>query len=196
MAEYKKPSLPGSSHFEGLAAGHDPAELSAAGHRIANLLVRGALDSHDRDLVERVIHLADEEGLGVIAELWAHAAPTTLAGALWRLYVLRTWVNRQPDLAAQEFATGKSFAPVEEFLAGVDDPPGPPEVIALFDTVIRGIMGANFDVVLDRAAAFAHIVGIGRGQREDGDPVSGARLLDTAAALHRAAELERAGLLH
>lgn len=196
MTAFRKPSLPGSALFEAQAEGADPAEMAAAGHRIANLLVRGPRNDSDQGLVDRVLHLADEEGLGVIADLWSHAAADSVAGALWRLYLLRTWVYCQPDLAAREFAAGKAFAPVHEVLAGVVDPPGPEEVIELVDTVVRGIVGEDFDVTLERAAAFAHIVGVGRAQLETGDPHSAAKLVDTAIHLHRAAALERSARLH
>jgi hypothetical protein len=196
MNEFKRPSLPGPALFEAEADGADPAEMAAAGHRIATLLVRGPRSDTDQGLVDRVLHLADEEGLGVIADLWSHAAADSLAGALWRLYLLRTWVYQQPEQAAREFAAGKAYAPVHEVLAGVVDPPGPEEVIALVDTVVRGIVGTDFDVTLDRAAAFAHIVGVGRAQMETGDPRSAAKLVDTAVHLRRAAELERSSRLH
>lgn len=194
--DFKKPSMPGAAHFEAVPNKADPAETLAAGHRIAALLVRGPRDDADQQLVDRVLHLADTEGLATIAELWAPAAADSLAGALWRLYLLRAWVHRNPDQAAHEFATGKAYAPVHEVLAGVVDPPGPEEVTALVDTVVRGIVGSDFDVTLDRAAAFAHIVGVGRGQLDAGDPASAARLVDTAKQLRQAAELERAGDLH
>ncbi len=196
MSDFHKPSLPGKDLFEAQSGEPDPAERAAAGHRIANLLVRGPLNADDEGMVERVLHLADEEGLSVIAELWAPAGSNTVAGALWRLYALRTWVYRQPEQAAEEFAAGKRFAPVSEVLAGVIDPPGPEEVIALVDTVVRGIVTSDFDVTLDRAAAFANIVGVGRAHLEREDPQSAARLVDMAKALHRAAELERSGKLH
>lgn len=196
MSEYRRPSLPGPALFAAVADDSDPATMAAAGHRIATLLVRGPHSGADTDLVERVLHLADEEGLGVIAELWSHAAPETIAGSLWRLYLLRTWVYRQPERAALEFATGRAYAPVHEVLAGVVDPPGPQEVAELVDTVVRGIIGDDFDVALDRAAAFAHIVGVGRGQLDSEDPRSAARLLDMATHLRNAAALERLDRLH
>ncbi|KQX75588.1 MULTISPECIES: hypothetical protein [Aeromicrobium] len=195
MSEFKKPSLPGNALFEAQAGGDDPAELAAAGHRIATLLVRGPRTDDDQGMVDRVLHLADEEGLGVIADLWASAPADTLPGSLWRLYLLRTWVHRQPDQAAREYAAGKAYAPVHEVLAGVVDPPGPAEVIALVDTVVRGIVTSDLDVTLDRAASFAHIVGVGRAQLDSGDPHSAAKLVDTALHLRRAAELERLGEL-
>lgn len=193
--EFRKPSLPGSALFDLQAGGDDPAEVTAAAHRVANLLVRGAHDPGDAELSERVLHLVDDQGLAIVAELWAHAPADSLAGVLWRLYLLRTWVHRQPDRAAREFAAGKIHAPVHEFLAGVVDPPGPDEVVELVDTVVRGIVTADFDVVIERAAAFAHITGVGRAQLDDGDHLSAARLVDMAAGLRRAAELERRGAL-
>lgn len=196
MSEFKRPSLPGPALFEAQADGVDPAALAAAGHRIATLLVRGPRSDDDQGLVDRVLHLADDEGLGTIAELWSHAAADSLPGALWRLYLLRTWVHRQPDQAAREYSAGKAYAPVYEVLAGVVDPPGPDQVIELVDAVVRGIVGRDFDVTLDRAASFAHIVGVGRSQLDSGDPHSAAKLVDTAMHLRRAAELERADRLH
>ena len=196
MSGYRRPAMPGPQAFEAQAEDADPAELAAAGHRIAHLLVRGPHDAADAGLVTRVLHLADEEGLGAIADLWAHAAPDSVAGALWRLYLLRTWVHGEPEQAAREFAAGKAYAPVHEVLAGVVDPPGPDEVLTLVDTVVRGIVGHDFDITLDRAAAFAHIVGVGRAQLENGDAASAARLVDMATHLRRAATLEREGTLH
>lgn len=196
VSDFHRPSLPGKKLFESLAHDTDPAEVAAAGHRIAHLLVRGPIDRDDRELVDRVVHLSDAEGLGVIAELWSHAAPDTLPGALWRLYLLREWVHRQPRQAAAEYNAGRAFAPVHEVLAGVVEPPGAEEVVELVDTVVRGIVVTDLDVVLDRAAAFAHIVGVGRSQLDDVDAHSGARLLDMAQHLRRAASLERAGSLH
>lgn len=196
MRDFHKPQLPGRPHFEAQPDREDPAETAAAGHRIATLLVRGPRDGADQELVDRVLHLADTEGLSTIAELWAHAPADTLAGSLWRLYALRTWVHRNPETAAHEYGVGKPYAPVHEVLAGVVDPPGPAEVITLVDTVVRGIVGSAFDVTLDRAAAFAHIVGIGRAQLDSGDPDSAVRLVDTATQLRRAADIERTVGLH
>ncbi|MCW2746896.1 MAG: hypothetical protein JWP10_38, partial [Nocardioidaceae bacterium] len=133
MSDFKRPSLPGADLFAAQPGGEDPAEQAAAGQRIARLLVRGARTHDDQELVDRVLHLADEHGLDLVAEMWSAAPAESLAGALWRLYALRTWVHRQPDQAAREFAAGRMFSAVHEVLAGVADPPGPAEVILLVD---------------------------------------------------------------
>lgn len=193
--EHHKPLLPGPEIFEMQPSEEDPAELTAAGNRVATLLVRGPRDEDDQAMLDRVLHLADGDGLALIAELWAHSPAESIAGALWRLYVLRTWIQRNPDEAAHEFAAGKHYAPVDEVLAGVVDPPGPDGVLELADTVIGGIIGEHFDVALDRAAAFAQIIAAGRAHIGDDDAGRAAKLVDTARSLHNAAELERAGRL-
>ena len=47
-------------------------------------------------------------------------------------------------------------------VAGVADPPGPDELKAMVDEVLRGIAGSDFADVLFRAAAFARVVATGR----------------------------------
>jgi len=194
MSDFRRPALRPQHAFDAHAGSRpDPADATTAGHRVARLLVRGTDAERDRDLADRVVRLADAEGLATIAELWSDAPADSLAGALWRLYVIRAWVHRQPRQAAREFDAGRRYAPVREMLAGVVDPPGPDEVVTLVDAVVRGIVGDHLDVSLDRAAAFAHIVGVGRSHGDD--PAGGATLMETARDLRRAAELERAGLL-
>ncbi|MGH3423654.1 MAG: hypothetical protein ACRDO8_02930 [Nocardioidaceae bacterium] len=198
MSEFDKPALPGPGLFESRAAAEDPAVRSEAGLRVATLLVRGTNGSDDRELVDRVLNLTDEHGLDLVTELWAHFPADSLPGALWRLYVLRAWVRREPARAAREFAAGKRFSPVDEVVAGVVDPPGPDEVAHLVDSVIRGIVTGDLSDILDRAAAFARVVGIGRANLGEDPPnstESAARLVETATALQNAARHERLGSL-
>src|SRR5699024_7818957 len=101
----------------------------------------------------------------------------------------------RPHLGAHSASPRKHYAPVDEVLAGVVDPPGPEGVLELADTVTGGIVGEHFDIALDRAAAFAQIVAAGRAHRGEDDANRAAKLVDTARALHHAAELERAGEL-
>ena len=93
---YRRPAFPGEAHFDSLEGDGDPATRSEAADRCATLLVRGAHDPDDEQIVERVIRLADNEGLDTIADLWAGAPPDSLAGCLWRLYLLRSWVYADP----------------------------------------------------------------------------------------------------
>lgn len=195
---HHRPALPGAGAFDEVPGGEDPALRTEAGARVAVLLVRGARDAQDAVVAERVVRLADDQGLDELAQLWATAPADSLAGSLWRLYLLRSWVHRDADRAAREFAAGRAHAPVHEVVAGVVEPPGPDEVRQLADTVLRGVVVADLAVTLERAAAFARVVAVGRAALEDTLPAqleSAARLVTTAEQLEHAAGLERAGSL-
>ncbi len=159
---HHRPRFPGAKHFEAIEGDVDPATLSEAADRAAAALVRGARDQADEALVARVVHLADSEGLETLAELWAGAPADSLAGALWRLYLLRSWVYADPQTAATEFDRGRLHVPVAEVISGVVEPPGPDEVRALVDEVLGGVVVGDFADTLFRAAAFARVAAAGR----------------------------------
>jgi len=195
-----RPALPGEAAFTTRIGDVDPAVRSEAADRCATLLVRGPRDAGDEAVVDRVVHLADNEGLDAIAELWSTAPPDSLAGCLWRLYLIRSWVYADPVAAAHEFDLGRRHLPVQEAVAGVTDPPGPEDVQRLADTVLRGVRVGDFADTLFRAAAFARVAAVGRAHRDhaggsyDRD-VSAARLLTMAEQLEAAGRLELAGRL-
>ena len=159
---HHRPMTPGDGFFEALEGGADPLRVSEAADRAATLLVRGARDAGDAEIAERVVHLADAEGLETLAELWAGAPADSLAGCLWRLYLLRSWVYADPTGAAAQFDAGRLRAPVARVVAGVAEPPGPEELKAMVDQVLRGIAVGDFADVLFRAADFARVIAIGR----------------------------------
>jgi hypothetical protein len=199
---HHRPMLPGARRFEALADDVDPAARSEAADRCATLLVRGAHDTADEAVVARVVHLADTEGLDTLADLWAGSAADSLAGALWRLYLLRSWVYADPAGAAREFDAGRRHTPVHEVVAGVVDPPGPVEVRRVTDQVLRGVVQGDFADTLFRAAAFARVVAAGRvhaGTAEAGtshaSDLSASRLLTLAEQLERAGTMELHGQL-
>ncbi len=202
--DHHRPRFPGAKHFEAIEGEVDPATLSEAADRAAAALVRGARDQADEALVARVVHLADSEGLETLAELWAGAPADSLAGSLWRLYLLRSWVYADPQTAATEFDRGRMHVPVAEVISGVVEPPGPDEVRALVDQVLGGVVVGDFADTLFRAAAFARVAAAGRvhstshtsdtGSSYASD-VSASRLLSMADQLERAAHLELSGAL-
>jgi len=196
-SRFRRPALPGRAIFDALPADDDPATRAETGARIARLLVAGARSSADEHVVGRVVSLADEHGLDLLAELWQEAPADTLGGALWRLYLLRAGVRAAPVQVAAEFEAGRRHAPVAEVVAGVVEPPGPQEVCELADAVLRGLVIGDLAVTLDRAAAFARVVSIGRAHLADSDDTvrRAARLVRTAEQLEHAATLERTGAL-
>jgi hypothetical protein len=199
---HHRPLLPGKGHFEALTGGVDPAGRSEAADRCAALLVRGGHGSEDDEVVARVVHLAETEGLDTLAELWSASPADSLAGCLWRLYLLRSWVHADPAAAAREFDAGRAHTPVNEVVAGVVDPPGPEEVRRLTDLVLRGVVRGDLADTLFRAAAFARVVAAGRAHLGSGptrtpydSDLSAARLLTMADQLEHAGRLELGGML-
>ena len=187
---HHRPRLPGASHFEAVEGDVDPAVLREAADRAATALVRGARGQADEELVARVVHLADTEGLETLAELWAGAPADSLAGCVWRLYLLRTWVYADPESAAREFDLGRRRTPVHEVVAGVIDPPGPDEVRHLADLVLRGVARGDFADTLWRAAAFARVVATGRAALPGSTGAEVRRMLAMAEQLESAGHAE------
>ena len=116
-------------------------------------------------------------------------------------------MRADPVAAALQFAEGRRRTPVLEVVAGVADPPGPDQVRDLLDTVLLGVSHGDLAMTLERAAAFARIVAVGRADlAADGDAVltedhgstltnSAGRLLRTAEQLETAADRWREGAL-
>ena len=136
----------------------------------------------------------DEIGLSTLADLWS-ARPARRCW-LWRLYVLREWMRSSPEEAAREYAWGIPFTEPSHVVAGVE-PPGPDEVAAVADQILRGAFTGDFAVALERAASFCLVVVAGRAYATHGPPaaLSAAKLQTMAADLLACARLWRAGSL-
>ena len=81
-------------------------------------------------------------------------------------------------------------AEVAEVVAGVADPPGPDELRAMVDEVLRGIATRDYADVLLRASAFARVVATGRALLAEPSDVEVRRMLLLAEQLAAASELE------
>lgn len=187
---HHRPMTPGGVFFEALVGGTDPALVSEAADRAATLLVRGARDSGDAEVAERLLHLADTEGIETIAEVWSGSPADSLAGCLWRLYLLRSWVYADPVGVSREFEAGRRSAQVARVVAGVADPPGPEQLKAMVDEVLRGIAGSDFADVLLRAAAFARVVATGRASLSGPSNAEVQRMLVLSEQLEAAGHVE------
>ena len=199
---HHRPLARWSGYFDEFEGGTDPALVTEAADRAATLLVRGAREHGDDAVADRLLRLAETEGIETIAQVWAGAAADSLAGCLWRLYLLRTWVHADPVRVAHEYDAGRSRAAVAEVVAGVADPPGPDQLRAMIDEVLRGIVSSDFADVLLRASAFARVLAAGRAVLSDhagpgggADHAGIARVLGLAEQLEAAGHLELAGRL-
>jgi len=160
-SRFRRPAMLSQQWMESLPGGIDPALLPEVAHTTAAAIVHRARAVEDPELVGRLVRLVETEGLDVVASLWADAAPNTLPGALWRLYVLREWVRRDPATLSARYRTGIAAAPVHEVVAGVASPPGPDELRELADAVLSGVFAGALDVALERAAAFCRVLAAG-----------------------------------
>lgn len=177
---------------ESLPGSLDPTLRDEIAHTTAGAIVHSARAAEDPAVVARLVRLVETEGLDVVAALWADSAPNSLPGALWRLYVLREWVRRDPQTVTNRYRLGVDAAPVHEVVAGVVSPPGPEDVRDLADAVLSGVFSGDLAVALERAGAFCRILATGAAfdaddvDRVDADAAS--RMTRGAASLVRTAE--------
>ncbi|QCB95160.1 hypothetical protein [Cellulomonas shaoxiangyii] len=170
----------------------DPQLRGEIAHTTAAALVHRARASQDPEVVQRLVSLVETEGLDLVAAMWADSPADTLPGALWRLYVLREWVRRDPGTVADRYRMGVASAPVHDVVAGVVSPPGPADVRAVADAVLSGVYAGDLAVALERAAAFCQVLATGAAFDADHldvvDPGAAARTTRGAASLVRTAE--------
>ncbi|WP_147918755.1 hypothetical protein [Ruania zhangjianzhongii] len=204
---FRRPAILSAEQAENLTGEPDPAERNELAHTTATAIVQGGRDRvTDEDLQRRLVELVDAEGLDLLAQLWSASPAETLPGALWRLYLLREWTQRDPHTISERYHLGLHRAEVPSVVAGVASPPGPQEVCDLSDAVLRGVFSGDLDVALDRAAAFLHVLVSGTAldadwvETTDADSAEGltrraGALQSTAEDLQQAAALWRAGKL-
>lgn len=185
-----KPFAP--ADFEVFAGGVDPSRVSEAAHMAAHALVHHGRDADDPEITRRLVELADRQGLEAIAEMWAESPARSLPGALWRLYALRAATQQNPERIAAFFASGKEIAQVSNVVAGAAEPPGAVEMTSMADTILSGAFDGEFDVALERFAAFCRVVALGQANHADGaDPGNGShasKLTRSSSQLVRTAE--------
>lgn len=158
---------------ESIPAGPDPAKLEEVAHLTADVVVHRGRASADPDVLERLITLVDREGIDAVAELWASSASNTLPGALWRIYLLREWVRKAPEVFALHYRLGSETAEVPHVVAGVTSPPQPEDVAVLADQVLSGVFAGDLAIALERAAAFCRVVSVGATHDADSVDQSG-----------------------
>lgn len=202
----RRPVMMDPQALDAYSTASDPAQIREAAHQTAAVLIGRGRAARDPQLTARLVRLVDELGIETVAQLWADRPPVSLPGALWRLYMLREWVQRSPVEAAKDYEEGRGHADASHAVAGAAEPPSPEAVTALADSILTGVFEGDLAVALERAAAFCRVVSVGRAHRADHQEVTDERgaaaqtlsassLLDTAADLTRSAAQWRAGHL-
>jgi hypothetical protein len=161
-SDFHRPTRRPSGTFEGFLGGEDPAQVSRVAHDTAAAIISRVRDDPDPVVVARLVSYTDEHGIDAIAELWSHASPKSLPGALWRVYLLRTLIRQDPVGLSFAFQRGTEVSQtIDQVVAGAPVPAGPDEVRQLADQILTGLFAGDFAVALERAAAFARVVAAG-----------------------------------
>ncbi|MDR2453171.1 MAG: hypothetical protein LBD51_01165 [Bifidobacteriaceae bacterium] len=187
--KFRRPARLDPAAADQLPGGLDPAAQAELAHASAGALVARARAraAEDPALVERLLALVETEGVDVLATLWSQAPADSLPGALWRVYMLREWVRRDPATVLDRYKLGVRSHQVARVVAGAQHPPGPDEMLALADAVLSGVFTGELDVALSRAAAFARI--LATGSALDADWIEEQRPAEAAAVTRRASQL-------
>lgn len=140
----------------------DPAEASAVAHETARILMQRGRTTQDSELVTRLVEFSDDHGLDTLAELWAGASPTSLPGALWRLYLVRAILHHNPEDAQRLFQRGiDDLGTIDQVVAGAPDPLGAEGLVTLVDDILRGAFVGELAEALERASSVARAVSAG-----------------------------------
>jgi hypothetical protein len=194
----RRPAFFSEAALEAHGPAYDPTEQIHVAHETALALVHAGRAASDPAVTRKLVALVDDIGLSTLAELWSQRPARSLPGALWRLYVLREWVQRAPDEASREYAAGIRFTGPNHAVAGAAEPPGPQEMGRVIDEVLRGVFDGDLAVALERASAFCRVVSAGRADISSGDEAAeqAANVLVMAEDLTICARLWRSGDLH
>ncbi|MGO4603694.1 hypothetical protein [Terrabacter sp. 2YAF2] len=193
----RRPAFFSEAALEAHGPAYDPTEQIHVAHETALALVHAGRASSDPAVTRKLVALVDDIGLSTLAELWSQRPARSLPGALWRLYVLREWVQRAPADASREYAAGIRFTGPNHVVAGAAEPPGPQEMGRVIDEVLRGVFEGDLAVALERASAFCRVVSAGRADISSGDEAAeqAASVLGMAEDLTVCARLWRADAL-
>ena len=151
--QFHRPARLDPEVAEAIEGGEDPAVASELAHRTAQALVGGfpepaGAPGPESEPITRqgVVAVVAAHGVDAVAELWADSPATTLPGALWRLFLVREWLRRDPALIARRYAvvvdlTGagpEALARLEAALVEARPAPAPEQVRADLDRVLDG----------------------------------------------------------
>lgn len=161
-AEHRRPVTQPTSSFDWIIGSDD----AGASHRLAQETSWALLDRvrsvADHEVVERVVALAAGNGIDDIAELWSDAGSHSLAGQLWRIYLLRRIVESDPPGTAELFRAGLAAAQtIDPVVAGVAEPIAPDSIAALCETILRGVFTGDLAVALERASSYCRVMSLG-----------------------------------
>lgn len=150
-----------SEKFAYFVGGEDPAALHEAAYQSARAILYRGRSNSESQVTERLVEFTDVFGLETIAEMWSHAPAVSLPGALWRMYALRATVRTHTAQISRYYERGMNTDWTARVVSGVADPPSEQEIITTTDQILTGAYTGEFDIALERFAAFCRVVAAG-----------------------------------
>ncbi|WP_017177466.1 hypothetical protein [Actinomyces timonensis] len=216
--QFHRPARLDPEAAESIEGGVDTAVASELAHRAAQALVGGFPTTPDDPITrEGVIAVVAGQGVDDVAELWADSPATTLPGALWRLFLVREWIRRDPALVERRYATvvdltgpdddGALASRLDAALAQGRPAIAPEELRERLDSALAGALEGSVPALaplLATTSSFLGALAAGSAPQwidDDADPLADrvtrrdSALLATADELADAAARAQAGLL-
>ena len=216
--QFHRPARLDPEAAEQIEGSADTAVASELAHRAAQALIGGFPGSEtEGDPITRsgIVAAVATNGVDDIAELWADSPATTLPGTLWRLFLVREWIRRDPELVDRRYATvidlteadDTTKARLESALSEARPVPSPTDLRECLDAVLAGsVEGSVTEIapLLSATAGFLRALAAGSNPvwiEDDTDELADrvtrrdSALLATADELTDAARRASAGLL-
>lgn len=166
--EFMRPVLQPGTQFDWLVGPDERGTASRLAQETSWALLDRVRGGADPVIVERVVGLASSDGIDDIAELWATEGEHSLAGVLWRLYLLRRAVAADDEGSADLFRRGLAAAvTIDPVVAGAAEPVTPDTISTLCDTILRGAFLGELDIALERAASYCRVMALGSADLAD-----------------------------
>ena len=158
--QFHRPARLDPEVAESIEGAVDTAAASELAHQAAQALVGGAPVGDEPDAAGApgdsgewitrpgVVAAVADHGVDAVAELWADSPAATLPGSLWRLFLVREWIRRDPELIARRYATvidlsglsadDSALSRFEAARAEAEPAPSPGDLRAALDRVLAG----------------------------------------------------------
>lgn len=157
-ARFSRPVQLDQALIDHMAGGTDPQALRELASSTAAALLDRVHHTQDPEIVHRVITVIDNEGIEPIAQLWADSDAQSLPGILWRLYVMRTWMQRNQKSLAVLWREGELPPTAASAITGINTSPDANDIAQTADSILAGAFTGDFAVALERAASFTAVV--------------------------------------
>ena len=216
--QFHRPARLDPEAAEQIEGSTDTAVASELAHRAAQALIGGfpGTETEDDPITRSgIVAAVATNGIDDIAELWADSPATTLPGTLWRLFLVREWIRRDPELVARRYATvidlteadDTTNARLESALSQARPVPSPTDLRERLHAVLAGSVEGSITEIaplLSATAGFLRALAAGSNPvwiEDDADELADrvtrrdSALLATADELTDAARRASAGLL-